>query len=189
MFKKDIEINILQKYFKHLISSEPIIGEIQSHKTIHAGGYRYKNENKEFLSPLKQVSITIEITGEDIMNYNIEKFAESIYNFAYELIDHKHKMMLDTMKNITDFTGNVIDAQGKSFSFDLCLDMLEKLEMHFDDKGNPILPSIVVGTELFEKIKDRKMTKEQEDRHNQIIEAKRKLYYAKKRNRRLSYIH
>jgi hypothetical protein len=188
MFKKDVEINILQKYFRHLISSEPILGEIQSYKTIHAGGYRYKNEKKELLSPLTRIAITIEIAGEDIMNYNIEKFAEIIYDFTFERINQMHLMMLETVKNITDFTGNVIDAQGKPFSFDLFLDMLEKLEIRFDDNGNPILPSMVVGTELFKKIKDTKMTKEQEERHNQIIDAKRKQYYAEKRNRRLSFI-
>lgn len=188
MFKKDIEINILQKYFKHLISSEPILAELQSHKAIHAGGYRYKNENKELLSPLTRIAFTIEITGEDIMNYNIDKFVESIYDFTSEQINNMHLMMLDTIKNITDFTGNVIDAQGKPFSFDLCLDMLEKLESRFDNEGNPILPSIIRGSELLE-IKDMKKTKEQEDRYNQIIDAKRKQYYAKKRNRRLSFIY
>lgn len=185
----DIETKIVQKYLKYLISVEPILKEIQSCKTIHTGGFRYKNEKRELLTPLNQFSITIEFAVEDIVNYNIEKFSESIYKLTYAIIENMHKMIFDNLTIITDFTGNVINGKGKPFSFDLYLDMLKKTEIRFDDNGNPILPSIVAGHELSEKINNIKMTKEQEERRNQIIDTKRNQYYAKKCNRRLSYIY
>ena len=179
---------ILEKYFRHLILYDHLLGETPSFRNIHAGGFRYENENKELVTPIKQISFSIAIPVDVVINYDIEKFAVSINDFTQERINKMHRMMFDTIDKVTNLTGNIVNAEGKPFNADMFLEMLEKVEIQFDRQGEPIMPSLILNPKLLEKIKDTKLTKEQEERKNKILEAKKQDYYAKKRYRKLSYI-
>lgn len=185
---RELEGKILTKYLYYLQSLDPILSKISVDPDLHRGGVRYKSEDKELIIPKTRIGIEIKFGFNDLKNYNISKFCEQIYSFSSDYIKEIFKMFIETMNKITEFTGNVTDAQGAEVNYDLMLDNFEKLEFDFDKKGNPIFPTLFVGSELFEKIKQLRMTSEQEERFRIIIEGKKKKYYASKCYRRLSYI-
>ncbi len=186
--KYENEIKVFEKYFHHLNNQDNILHQIRSYKILHGGGHRYENKNKELHSPIKELSTTIFYKYDEIKNFELEIICEKVYDMVVEKLGQIKKMMFDGIINITELTGNQIDAKGKGISPELILNMLEQIEITFDENGNPNLPTLNVSPKNFRKIKDLKYNPEQEKRHNEIIEAKRKKWYAKKRYRKLSYI-
>jgi len=82
MYKYDwfIENELIEKYFYHLASFDPLLGQIDKYKDIHAGGTRYENEEEELILPKVQQSFTIEQKIDDLKNCNLEAFC---INFGY----------------------------------------------------------------------------------------------------------
>lgn len=188
MTHRDIEADILQKYSRYIVSLDPILNQIGSVRTLHAGGFRYEENGKEATTPLDKVALTIEISHATIVSFDLERFAQSVYEFTEQHVAEMHRMMYRTLDTVTQLTGNVFNAKGNPLSVDMILDMLETLPIRFDDNDQPILPQIIVGPDLFKTLADIKFTGEQEERNKHIIEAKRLDFHAKKRHRRLSYV-
>jgi hypothetical protein len=188
MTQRDIEAEILRKYSRYMVSLDPILNQIGSVRTLHAGGFRYEENGKEATTPLNTVALTIEISQATIVSFDLEQFAQSIYEFTEQHVAEMHRMMYRTLDTVTQLTGNVFNAKGNPPSADMILDMLEKLPIRFDDNDQPILPQIIAGPDLFKKLVDIKFTPEQEERNKRFIEAKRRDFHAKKRHRRLSFI-
>ncbi len=184
----NIEIEILTKYHDYLVSLDYVLNQIQSMKTIHGGGFQYEIKGNYSYSPIQEISSTIEMKYADIENYNLEKFCEGVYNLITEHLAAIHRMMYQEISNATTKTGNVVDARGKGFSVDLILDMLEKIELTFDEDGNPILPQIHMHPDAWKKTKNLQFSLEQTRREAEIIKKKKEAWYVKKRYRKLSYI-
>lgn len=89
------------------------------------------------------------------------------------------------MDEVCDKSGQTVDSGGDGFSYDLFLDMLEKIEISFDKNNEPIKPTLIMHPDVAEKIKEIKPTKEQELREKLIWERKKVDFIAKKRIRRL----
>ena len=87
---------------------------------------------------------------------------------------------------VCEATGNVIDGKGQPFSFDLVLDALDKIQIDFDEAGNPEIPTMVLHPELMEKLKKQPPTDEQIRRREEIINRKRGEYNARRRTRQIS---
>jgi len=185
---RETEADILRKYLAHLVSLDPILSQIGSVRTLHAGGFRYQINDKEAVSPLDTISFTIEISHAAISNYDLGAFTQSIYEFTEHRIAEMHRMMYRSIDTVTALTGNVVSSKGKPLTADMILDMIEKTEMRFDANGELINQSFIAGPDMIKELASIKSTPEQEERHNQIIEQKKKEFYAKKRYRRLSYI-
>jgi hypothetical protein len=188
MIQTDIEANIIEKYFRHLVSFDPILNRTGSIRTLHKGGTRYQEKDRDATVPLKRLSFTIDIHYAAILNYELEIFAKNFYKFTEQRIAELHRMLYSTLDAITKLTGNVTDAKGKPPSIDMILDMYEKMPIDFDDKDQPLLPSIIADQELIHRLENTMMTLEQKERQKKIFDAKRQEYHAKKRYRRLSYL-
>lgn len=183
-----VEIKILEKYYNYLVQQDPILKEVKSYKVIHGGGFRYQNNEKEAYSPIKEIMTDIFYKYDEIINFELESFCIKLYEMVMKRIEQMHKLMYEEIITATDLTGNKVDAHGKKFNPDFLLDMLEKMEISFDENGEPNNLQLHVSPETYNQIKDQKFTPEQEKRHNDIIEKKKKIWYAKKRYRKLSYI-
>lgn len=187
-YDKFLEAKLLEKYFYYLFSQDPLLGQIGIQPDYHGGGFHYEHRGKHLVTSLSEINIETKMSINDIINYNIDKFSENIYSLAYQRLKHMSKIFIKTMEQITSLTGNITNGGGKPFSIDILLDSLEKVDIDFDDEGNPRLPTVVVGPDLFEKMRNLKMTESQEKRFADIIEKKKKEFYAQKCYRRLSFI-
>lgn len=185
---RNIEVNILEKYFKHLILFNPILGQISSYKKIHPGGFHYSHDDKELNTELNAIESVIELKYDDIINFNLDAFCEQVYSFAEQRLNQMEASILNSVSEVTELTGNVVDNRGKPITADLLLEMLEKIELSFDEDGNFHIPSLVVSPETMQQIKKIEADNNYQEKYLAIIEKKRKEYNAKKRIRRLSYI-
>ena len=81
-----------------------------------------------------------------------------------------------------------MDNRGKPLDYEYYLELIEKIDIRFDKDGNPIMPTVFCGKELFEKFSKIKATKEQNLKFKKIIQTKKEAWYVNKHYRKLSYI-
>ena len=184
----NIFIQIYSKYLEYIRSQDGVLGEIKTYRKIHSGGTRYTHADNEHLSTLNKISSEAIIKYDDALEYNIQQVSEKLYEMSNSHILQLQAMTFEKVKDITELTGNVFDAKGKEFDFDLLNEQLNSIEILFDKKGEPILPTLYCSKDLFEKIKNIKPTQEQLEKQKRIIEKKREIYLARKLNRNLSII-
>ncbi len=187
-FNSTIESELIEKYFYQLSSFDPLLGQIGKYKEIHTGGTRYENDSDDLILPKVQQRFTIQLKTDDLRNCKLEAFCINLYKFTKERIERVNQELFKTVNQITNLTGNLVDAKGKKVSSELLLEILEKTYIPFDEEGNPIMPSLFVSPELASQIVKLEETKEDKERFQSILEKKKKDFYAKKRYRRLSYI-
>lgn len=186
--KFENEKKVLDKYFRHLYNQDNILGQVRSFKVLHGGGHRYESNGKELISPIKGLSSEISYKYEEIRDFKLELFCQKLYEMVINRLGQIQKMMYSEIMNATELTGNKVNAKGTALSIDMILDMLEKIEVRFNDNDEPILPQLHLTPQLFNKFKDLNFSLEQEKRQHEIIDSKRKKWYAKKCYRKLSFL-
>ena len=63
------------------------------------------------------------------------------------------KVMFEKLRDITSAAGTAHDAQGRPLSSDTYLEVLEMIDVDFDEQGKPSRLRIVVGPELYERFR------------------------------------
>ena len=88
---------------------------------------------------------------------------------------------------LSDAAGTSIDAKGQPPSHELFLQMLERIDIEFDQDGKPIMPTLVVNPEMAEALRKLPpLTLEREKKQQDLMVRKRQEYNDRRRHRRLS---
>ncbi|MCU1308556.1 MAG: hypothetical protein JWN45_3251 [Acidobacteriaceae bacterium] len=138
------------------------------------------------LTPPVLVGAELLFNYEDIQAFKVDAFLEQVDKAADESLRVVMTNFFKVLKNLTDATGNSVDAGGKPVSHDLILDMYETMEMPFDRDGHPEMPTIVMHPKMAEQMRALPApTPAQEQRFKNIIERKRNEHNARQRDRKL----
>lgn len=93
--------------------------------------------------------------------------------------------MVERLDAVTAATGNQVDAGGRSLSHELLFELLEKMEVSFDENGQAEL-AFVAAPDVARKIAALpEMTAEQQGRFDEIMARKRQEHESRQRRRRL----
>jgi hypothetical protein len=125
-------------------------------------------------------------TFDDIRSCDTDALATQMDSAAEQQLAVVMPHFFEMVRRTSEAAGTSMNLDGRPFSFELWLEMLGKLEIDFDDRGSPDLPSMILSPELADRI--RKLppwTAEQKRAFDELIEAKRKQYNARRRNRKL----
>lgn len=167
-----------------LDKSHPILGQIQVHSVVHSGWTRQVSEPQVVETEMRQHSTDSVIHFDCFLKTDVERFTELLYEMWEEFASQATKALFETVSLTTEAVGNVHSAAGKNI-WEAQLEMLESLEMHFDEDGNHNY-KYYLHPDTAKKLAENPPTPEQERRGEEIIRRKREEYYAKKRTRRLS---
>jgi len=162
---------------------DPILGKISKVEVAHGGMTRQVSEPQILETPMKKYSAVISVELDCFRDTDTEQFRDALHNFSKEAVEQMKEHFFGAFPQICDATGNTVDAQGKNV-WDAHLEMLETMEMSFDENGNHNT-SLVVHPDTARRIRENPPTPEQLAKGNEIIERKKKEYYAQKRTRRL----
>lgn len=165
---------------------DPLLREIPRRVTVHGGMTRNVRGENPLDQPMPEIESVGSLEMDAIRKTDIEALTMFFYEFAQQNLATVKNEMFKGLMEITNATGMSFDAKGQPFSFDHFNDVIERIQIGFDEDGNPILPTAVVSPEMYEKIKNIEPTPEQINRHEEILLRKKKEYYAQKRSRRLS---
>jgi hypothetical protein len=116
---------------------------------------------------------------------------EQLYQAMFERADAMAEQLVgyfvESIGKVTEGTGNVVDAGGRPFGFEVLYETLEKLELSVDEKGELVMPSLVINPADAEKLRDLPpLTDEQQRMLDELKERKREEALARRRRRRLS---
>jgi len=185
LHKYDESITSLIREIKvGLDKTHPILGEIQVHSVVHGGTTRQVTEPEIVDTEMKQYTAPAILHFDYFLKTNTEQFAETIYGMWETFASDATKTLFETVSRTTEAVGNVHNAAGRNI-WDAHLEMLESMEMHFDEDGNHNY-KYYVHPDTAKKIAENPPTPEQNKRAEEIIQRKKEEYYAKKRTRRLS---
>jgi hypothetical protein len=179
-------IRLISDVLHGFMDIDPLFSGIERSTTIHQGPIR----NVRGDTPLDQKMFTVhgesDIPLDSVLNGKIEDYTNFLVNISESQRKSLARNFFANMAEITEVTGQTVNAKGQPFSIDLFLDLIEKVEFGFDQEGNPQYPTVIMPPEALEKLKTLKFTPEQEKRRTRIIEEQRARFNANKRTRRLS---
>ncbi len=169
-----------------LAARHPVIGDIPVRRTIHPGPTRNVPGPQPVDHPLSRVEQRVEFHTDVIRYSQIEEFISILAEISRHHQDVLERELVRTVTDVCDATGNVIDAQGRPLTFDLILELVEKLEIRFDEAGMMSKPVIMMHPDNAERLRQNPPTPEQLQQLNEILRRKRAEQDAQKRTRRLS---
>ena len=137
----------------------------------------------------ERLSSALSVKDDDLIKMGPQAFKDDLNRTAEELREQQSKLVFERMNEVTQKTGNTVDAKGQPLSHDLLLQTLKKMEIDFDDEGQPIMPTLVVSPTRYEKFKKKIVEWEKDpkcqDNFNKLIESKRKEWHDRESNRKL----
>lgn len=183
-------VETINSHLQNLVHQEPFLSQIREEQHFEGNKISSKTENGELdQSGYKEISSKILINREDVIAKGPMAFVENIQNVVEEIKKKKAKFVFDNLKEITSKTGNVVNGKGQPFSFDIFMEMLNKISIAFDDQGNPDWPTLVVspkmGAKLREKFPEWESNPDYKKRLVKLIKRKRKEWNDRESHRKL----
>jgi len=132
-----------------------------------------------------EMKISVDIA--DLVNGNLDAFAAALDDAAEDALTQTMPRLFERLAQISTGAGTAVDAGGQALTHELMLRAFDNLELEFDDDGNPILPKLIVGPDMYENL--RKLppqTEAQQTAWNEMIERKRREFNDRRRYRKLS---
>lgn len=120
-----------------------------------------------------------------IIKTDVEAFMESIEDASNSGIESLMPQLFKFLGEVCEVSGQVVEGKGQSFSYDLFLELIEKIEISFKDDGTPNMPTLFISPSMEKIIKKIQPTEEQTKRLEEVISQKRDDFFAKKRTRKL----
>jgi len=179
-------LRFIVEVMQGFLGVDPLFSGIERDYTTHRGPIRNVPGDTPLDQSMFAVSGESSISWDSIRNGKIDDYIQSLVDLSESQRKSLARHLFKNISEITDATGQTVNAKGQPLTVDLILDLLEKVEFGFDDDGNPQYPTLFLPSAAIERLKKLESTPEQEERRKQIIEEKRARFNASKRTRRLS---
>ena len=138
---------------------------------------------------LKEARVKQEIKFTEVEEMTHEMVLHKIDEVAKEMAEQMTRFAYEELNRTTDETGNVISADGKPFSIEMLFEMLEKMDLDFDEAGNPSGTMFVAHPNLFpaiaKAISQAEANPETAKRAQGLMDQKREEWRVRENNRKL----
>lgn len=145
--------------------------------SVEAGG-----SNETVDPPIMATRTDFSLSHDLIARGDADDFLTEMDSAAEMYVSQVMPLFFNNLSMVTRAVGNVHDAGGKPFTWDMFLDMLERIEIAFDEDDQAVLPSLYVGPDFKPP---PEMTLEQTRRLEAIVAGKRDAHIARRRRRRI----
>lgn len=159
-----------------LVRGEGFLSMIRHRSVSHMAGARAANDPslEEPTSGLLPVTTTMQLPFDALEAGDANRLIDTLVNAAKEMKSEMTRRTFAQMDAIAEEHGMVVDARGRPFSADLFVEMLEKIEIDFDESGKAILPACVVHPSNMEKMRATLDTDEAKEKIAAVIAKKKK---------------
>jgi hypothetical protein len=184
----------IQEKFEEIIRKEiekdPFLSQIGRHE-IHEGNSLTVTSTDGYsrTTQYQDIATDFKIEVDEIIKRGIAAFFSRIPDITKEMIRKQSQLVINVTEEVTERTGNVVSANSEPISPQLILAVLEKMAINFDEFGNPIMPTLIVAPEEFEKTKAALAKLESDPdlrkRQMELFAKKRKEWIDRENNRKL----
>lgn len=131
---------------------QPVLGMIRR-KVQHEGKrFTYETEDGAVLEmQYEQVTTKMELPASEVPTSSIGKAIERAEGAADDMATQMGKVFFERVDEATQAAGTAVDAGGKGFTFDLYCDLMERIELDFDAKGEPVMPTLCASPKALQK--------------------------------------
>lgn len=134
-------------------------------------------------------SAELRVSTDDIIKLGFKAFIKGLNKTAQELKGQQSEMVFKKFSEVTTKTGNIVDAGGQPISPDLIFKTLEKMQLDFDENEKPLMPTMVVSPQQYEKMKEKIVEWEKDPEYQKqfehLMRRKRKEWHDRESNRKL----
>jgi len=153
---KEKAIKEINSYMRELISRESLFSLIREEKCFEGDKMITEDKSGEVdSSPFKEITVDQVVVRQDVITKGIYAFIESINEVAERFKKEKAMLMFSKLNEVAEKNGMTVDGKHKPFSFDLFIEMLDKMQIDFDDNGEARMPTVVVNPSLAAVIKEK----------------------------------
>lgn len=130
-----------------------------------------------------------EVSRDQLPSMSLEQIERVYMDAAAEMASQQMGAYFRAVDEAVAEAGTAVDAKSEEFSFDLFLDILGKMQMEFDERGELIPPTVMLHPNMWKAIKDKvagwEHNPEYGARHRQLIERKREEWREREGRRKL----
>lgn len=101
---------------------------------------------------MKVASCELEISGKEAASFKVDDVFKAIETLAGQLARDQAKGFFETLNEVTDRTGNVVDGRGKPLTHETFFEMLEKMEHNFPNGPKSTDLVAVVPPSMIERL-------------------------------------
>jgi hypothetical protein len=176
--------SLMSSIVDDMIGVDPVLGQIHSRTTGHAGPTRNVPGPHPVDHDLTHFEAEYAIHVDHIRDTEVDVFIIAICGVAEKYAEAMGAAFVRTVSDVAEAVGNAIDAEGKPFTWDFFLDGLETMEVAFDEDGQYRL-QVLINPETWRLLQPVEQTPEQEQRFREIMQRKKDAWDAQQRPRRL----
>jgi hypothetical protein len=171
-----------------VVAKDPVLQKIkiERREVITATATDLERGGQHVQEPLA-AEVSIKFDWAPVAAGDYQQFIEALDAAAVERLGQVMPAFFKSLEGVLDAAGQRVDAAGRPVSFELILEMYEKLEIDFDENDQPQLQTIVAGPAVHEKLQKvfASVTPDQKRAFDELIERKRKEFHARRRTRRI----
>ena len=98
---------------------------------------------------MEKATSRLEVKWEEVETMTHETVLNKIDDVAKEMAEQIKKSFYGTLSEAAEEAGNVTSSDGKPLSVDLILEVLENMQVSFDEEGNPSGLTLAVSPGLY----------------------------------------
>jgi hypothetical protein len=168
-----------------MTAGEPVLGLIQQTTVDHLPDGDADPDAAVGVTRPVEITTTFNLNFDVILTTDVEAWSAMMHESAQQALAKTMPQFFEGINDAITKGGNVVDANGRPFDWDIYLDALDMVELDFDDEGKPKLQTLVVHPDVLERIKDLPFTDAQKARADTIIARKKLEFDARRRVRKL----
>jgi len=145
-----LEKQKLEKLWNHYleVKHQELLGFLSEIPTYqHHEGHRWqinRQDGSQHESEYQELEAGFSVSFDEVPDLTPEKIRQKLDQVAEEMARQMTQGVLSTIEQAVDAAGNKINAGGKPLSPELFLEILERLELSFDEQGNWLPPTMIV---------------------------------------------
>lgn len=185
-------IGLAEFDFHQRVRQDGLLGAIKAVPYFEGNRFRAKDvDGFEQTTEPTVTAIPISFERAAIIERGIGAFAESLVAGAELQKQKMWELFRARMDEITERTGNRVDAGGQPFSGEMFLKLLETTEIEFDDDGKPDLSSRVfvvhpdMAEPLQQKLKEMESDSDFQAKYGELMRRKWEEWRDRESNRKL----
>lgn len=137
----------------------------------------------------EEITAELQVNFAEVETMTHEMVLDKINRPAKEIAGKKAKFAYEQIGKAAEEAGNVVSADGKPFSIEMLFEMLEKMDLDFDEAGNPSGTGFVPPPKLFpaiaKVISQAEADPETARRYQALMDQKREEWRVRENNRKL----
>jgi hypothetical protein len=167
-------------------AQHPLLAQMRTETTERGASSVVDARDREQLDlPSELIGFEMRWDRGDVEAGNFEALLLVLDSASNDLGEKLVAQFVKTLSSVTESTGNVLHAEGKKFSFEMFVEMLEQIEWSLDDDDELSMPSLLMHPDQAKNLPSG-ATPEQQATLEDLKRRKKEELLAKRRRRRLS---